>query len=347
MSEDFSRFHRAVSHFPQKFVDSSSRVCKIHFKIISTTKNMRKVRHEIMQQNFRQNSRRTNLINLAAIGLLLLIVFGCVCPNDKDDERRDTRNADAPTPSKNDGKKNDSDKSNISDKGDFLVERVPIKDQRYAEIDRRLKEERTLEKAADKLNKALSLPHDITMLTRDCNGTINAFYNPENRSITVCYELMEYFYTLYRNAGRAENEAYADMEDATTFFFLHELGHALIDAYQLPVTGKEEDSADSLSSYVCLTELGDDGARALIAAADGFQLKSKQSNSDKLPFYDEHSLDQQRFYALLCYLYGSNESKYHNIVDKNLLPQERGVRCPTEFQKMSKSWELQLKPYRK
>jgi Putative metallopeptidase len=301
---------------------------------------MRKVRHDIMRKDFRQNSIRTNLINLISIGLLLLIVFGCVCPNSKDDDRRDLKNTDVPTPTKNDGKKNDSDKSNVSDKGDFLVERVPVKDSRYAEIDRRLKEERTMEKAADKLNKALALPHDITMMTRDCNGTINAFYNPDNRSITVCYELMEYFYKLYKDSGRSESEAYADMEDATTFFFLHELGHALIDAYQLPVTGKEEDSADSLSSYVCLNELGDDGA-------DGFQLKAKQSNSDKLPFYDEHSLDQQRFYNLLCFLYGSNESKYHNVVDKDLLPRERGVRCPIEFQKMSKSWELQLKPYRK
>ena len=184
-------------------------------------------------------------------------------------------------------------------------------------------------------------------MPRDCGGVINAFYNPENRSITVCYELMEYFYTLYKNSGRSETEAYSDMEDATTFFFLHELGHALIDAYQLPVTGKEEDSADSLSSYVCLEELGDDGARALIAAADGFRLKSQTAANDKLPFYDEHSLDQQRFYALLCYLYGFDTKRYKNVVEKQYLPEERAVRCSTEYQKMAKSWELQLKPYRK
>ena len=54
----------------------------------------------------------------------------------------------------------DGDKSGANrkeDRGDFIVEHLALKNARYEEIERRLKDEKLLEKAADKLN--LSLIH--------------------------------------------------------------------------------------------------------------------------------------------------------------------------------------------
>ena len=41
------------------------------------------------------------------------------------------------------------------------------------------------------------------------------------------------------------------MRGVTVSTFFHELGHALIDAWDLPITGREEDAADQLPTWSC------------------------------------------------------------------------------------------------
>ena len=101
-----------------------------------------------------------------------------------------------------------------------------VKNQRYKSIDASIRKNKTLEKAADKLNRSLSLPHDIPLRAMDCNGVVNAFYNPKDKSITMCYELMEFFYRTFKRNGSSDQKANDQMNKAITFIFLHELGHA-------------------------------------------------------------------------------------------------------------------------
>jgi len=232
-----------------------------------------------------------------------------------------------------------------ADNGDFTVEHLEVTTPRYVELDNQVKSEKLLEKAAAKLNLALSLPHDIALRTKDCDE-VNAFYDSSDQSITVCYELMEHFYSTFRSAGDSDQVAYGKMFDAVKFVFLHEMGHALIDAYKLPVAGNEEDAADRCSSYVNLTELGDEGVRSILAAAESFQIESRQRNR-KPNMADEHLLQEQRFYNSLCMIYGSNPSKYANILTEGFLPKERAVRCPAEYQRTVDSWVNLLAPWRK
>jgi hypothetical protein len=299
---------------------------------------------------------------------MLAFAFGCVCSDlnqqDENNNRRTSNNranngseepeqdntAVTNTSGKSRKKGNTraetTRKSETPDNGDFLVEYVDVEDEKYSQINEEIRSEKVMETVAKDLNKALALPHDITLVTRDC-GMINAFYNPQDRSITLCYEIMDFYFQLFQKAGGSKQEANQNMLDAMQFIFLHELGHALIDAYKLPVAGREEDAADQLSSYINLKELGDQGSRSAIAAADAFGMQAQLADSKELPFYDEHSLDQQRFYNILCALYGSNPGKYTAIVSRGLLPEARAVRCQNEYQKIVESWDTLLKPYRK
>ena len=295
-----------------------------------------------------KSTTRQNSINLAlALGTLLL-VSACFCRSDRDYPANDG----PPTSQSNsvaDPVKAPSDKkpsgTKNQDVGDFIVEHLEITTPRYVEIDNQVKKEKLLTKAAAKLNLALSLPHDIYLRTKDCNET-NAFYDSRDQSITMCYELMEHFYSTFRSAGNSEQQAYNKMFDAVKFVFLHEMGHALIDGYKLPVAGNEEDAADRCSAYVNLTELGDEGVRSILAAAEAFEIESKQR--DRKPnMADEHLLQEQRFYNSLCMIYGSNPSKYSNIVTEGFLPKERAVRCPAEYQRTVDSWVSLLAPWRK
>lgn len=305
---------------------------------------------------------RDNSLNLLVVFVMLVFVFGCVCNTGDEEGDAGDGNArrpqpvqnDAPTGNKKGGKSTKpnvkstdvSKKSEQPDSGDFTVEYLDVEDARYEKMNREMRDEKVMETAARDLNKTLSLPHDITLVTRDC-GMINAFYKPSERSITICYELMDFYYNLFRQNGENERDANRKMSDTMQFIFLHELGHALIDAYKLSVLSNEEDAADRLATYINIEELGESGSRAAISAAEAFNLQSKLSGDKKLPFYDEHLLDQQRFYNILCSLYGSNPGKYSVLVEENLLPEPRAVRCPNEYKQIVTSWESQLKPFRK
>lgn len=285
---------------------------------------------------------RRNLINLSIAVVVIFLVTACFC-------RSSDRDLGEPSSQSNEGTTSQSDSRNTpaskkKDEGDFLVEHLAVSTPRYVEIDRQVKVEKLLEKAADKLNQSLILPNDITLRTKDCNQ-VNAFYDPNDRSVTMCYELMEQFYRTFKNSGNPEDKAYAKMFDAVRFVFLHEIGHALIDTFKLPVTGNEEDSADRLSAYVNLKELGDEGVRAVFAAADAFNIEAKQPGKPNMS--DEHLLQEQRFYNSLCMIYGSNTSKYSNIVTDGYLPKERAVRCKSEYERTVASWVNLLEPWRK
>lgn len=288
---------------------------------------------------------RNSLNLLAVLAILIVVTAACVYRSSRSSEPNrpaavvnKIEETDAPKIAKSDDNKK-------TDKGDFLVEHIEVANARYLEIDRQVKNEKLLEKAADKLNQSLILPYDINLITKDC-GEVNAFYDDDKHSVTVCYELMEHFYNAFRSDGLSEQKAYDKMFDAVRFAFLHEIGHALIDAYNLPITGNEEDAADRCSSFINLTELGEDGVNAVLAAADAFAIESRNS-SGKRNMADEHLLQEQRFYNSLCMLYGSNTTKYAYVVDEQYLPKERAAKCPQEYERMTDSWSNLLAPWRK
>jgi Putative metallopeptidase len=230
--------------------------------------------------------------------------------------------------------------------GNFTVEHVPVTKPKFLEIDRRIREEKLLEKAADDLNRMLALPYDITLVTKDCDEA-NALYDADQHTITICYELTDYFIRLFNKRRHGPETPDRKMFDALRFAFLHELGHALIDAYNLPVTGSEEDAADRISVYICLSELGDEGRRAVLAAAEAFSIEAKEGSHSGMDFSDEHLLQGQRFYNTLCMIYGSDPDKYAYLEAPDSLPTARAIRCPAEYTRMIKTWTDLFGPWRK
>lgn len=298
-----------------------------------------------MPDNFRKTLTNRNLANLCLVFTIFLFVTACVFSTGREDKTSgNTENkTTSPTATPEIDK---TDSSKYADKGDFQVENVKVTNAKYAELDKKVKNDKLLENAAADLNRALSLPEDIKIRTKDC-GEANAEFDPNNQTITICFELMTHFYNLYRKDGMEEKKAKEKMNDAVRFVFLHEVGHALIYNYKLPIMGSEEDAADRCSSYINITELGESGVKAVLAAADGFRIESRDKSPTKRSMADEHLLQEQRFYNSLCMIYGSNQSKYEYFVKDDYLPEERAVRCPQEYQRTVDSWKNLLAPWRK
>lgn len=231
------------------------------------------------------------------------------------------------------------------DNGDFKVAtREPDADMTAEERKDYEEELKSLKETAEALNKSFSLPHDIFIGFDNCDEA-NAFYDPERKKVTVCYELAEDLYDAFRKDFKTDEQVEDAVTNATTFIFYHELGHALVDAYDLPITGREEDAVDQLSVYL-LADGTQEGEQMVLDAAVSFS-KQASGELDESAFADEHSLDQQRYYNIICLLYGQNEEKFASLVKDGTLPESRAARCSDEFTRVERAWDALLAPYTK
>jgi hypothetical protein len=133
------------------------------------------------------------------------------------------------------------------------------------------------------------------------------------------------------------------------FVLYHEMAHAAITQMGLPVLGRMEDAADSFAT-LRLIRVGSDFSRRVLAnAAKGWFLADKrdQKTGDKVEFYDEHGLDQQRAYQIVCLLVGSDDEKFKDLAKEAKLPEERQDTCAGDYSNAAFSWDLVLKPYRR
>ena len=142
--------------------------------------------------------------------------------------------------------------SGIADEGDFYVEYGPNPSSPYPDYTAAdwLQETRLLDDNAEWLSAAYRLPHDVEIRGKEC-GTDNASYSKSKKTITICYELVD----TVQSAGQALYGDDPDIADEFAYnvldgFVLHEVGHALVNIYDLPVTGMEEDAVDQFAALI-------------------------------------------------------------------------------------------------
>lgn len=224
-------------------------------------------------------------------------------------------------------------------KGKLALHYARPKKENMHELADELQKSRLFADVVSELEKMLILPQDLAIHFEDC-GEINAFYDPEKKRISMCWELLEYTAEQFGKDGASDEEAATGFVSATVFTFFHELGHALVDLLDLPITGKEEDVVDQLATWI-LVAGGDDGA---LMAIDGAVSFIDEEGDEEPATWGEHSLDQQRFYNIVCWVYGSDPQKFAELTEskKGPLPDERAEVCPEEWARMSKAWERLL-----
>jgi len=223
----------------------------------------------------------------------------------------------------------------------FKVTYNPSRIKNHEEYRALFEANKMFDNVAEGLNRTVRLPNAVEINTVTCN-TINAFYDPRTRRIIVCYELLDYFVGMFKDSAKNEEELGNAVMGATMFGFFHEVGHGLIDLLDLPAVGREEDSVDQLATLI-LIAAGEKGVAQALAGAYWFQQQSKSTH--KTPFWDEHAFDQQRFYNIVCLIFGSDPKKYGDFVQTGTLPMERAMRCPDEYAKIKKAWEKLLQPH--
>ncbi|MBE2253076.1 MAG: hypothetical protein IAE78_26320 [Myxococcus sp.] len=224
----------------------------------------------------------------------------------------------------------------------LFVHSLPVnKPADYAAYLRFVTDEKLLQQAVDTVNELAALPRDVVVTFRDC-GEPQAFYEPKSGGITFCYELVKLFDQLYTKQAKSPGEAKELIRGAVFFVFFHEFGHALVHELGLPITGREEDAVDQFATLLLL-EQGEQGEAAALSGA-AFFLALAQLPGKKPIFWDQHSLDAQRFYNIGCWLYGASPFRQVNLVAQGLLPAPRAAGCGDEFTQLRSSWKTIAEP---
>ncbi len=194
------------------------------------------------------------------------------------------------------------------------------------------------------MNETFSFPRQLDIVF---GGEEGPLYDSDTNQILIPYSFVEeiksrFAVAKYAETGVSPEEA---AQDALMHTLFHELAHALISLHELPVLGKEEDAADALAA-VLLIECFEEGQEIAISAADLFDLESEEIDEfEEQDFWDEHSLDVQRYYSTLCHVYGSDPEKYAHLKDDGVIGEERAELCIEEYEQVSKGWMSLLSPY--
>jgi hypothetical protein len=191
------------------------------------------------------------------------------------------------------------------------------------------------------LSEAFILPQDITLRFTELDE-VNAYWDPSNNEITVGYELIDTYSKLFDVDPDDPAAMEQEYIDAAFFTVLHEFGHALVALLELPITGREEDAVDEFAT-VFLLQMDDPLAEAaLVSAIEQFAADSEDAELSESAFADEHSLDKQRFYAVLYLVHGSDPERYQNLVDEGLLPEDKAEYSAAEFERKTAVWDALL-----
>lgn len=203
---------------------------------------------------------------------------------------------------------------------------------------RRMQDSGTLQELAATLNTLLDLPATVGMRFAEC-GEDNAYYDSEKREVLMCVELMAGMAKTLDEQFETEEEEADALAGAFVAIVLHEVGHALVDVLQLPVTGREEDAVDQLAAWM-LIESGE--VDSVLGAAATYYTDDEVGDED---FAGEHSLNKQRYFNMVCWAYGSDPDNSQPLIDDWELPSDRAEGCSEEYALLDRSWSRLLKEH--
>jgi hypothetical protein len=225
--------------------------------------------------------------------------------------------------------------------GKLNIEYIPSEDPKLAPYEKLLEDSVFFNRLLEVSNKILDLPRSVDVKVADC-GTVNAMYSAKHKALIICNELIASTARSFPRKTYSKEDVDRMTVHTLSFVFFHEFGHALVDQFNLPVLGREEDAVDDFATLFLLS-LGEDGKVAISDATSSFLYTEEGDLGDS--FADSHSINIQRFYGIGCLAYGSDPVYFKEITDDMKALKER--RCDVEYKKKLSSWEKLIQPYMK
>lgn len=118
----------------------------------------------------------------------------------------------------------------------------------------------------------------------------------------------------------------------------HEGGHMVIDLFDIPIMGQEEDAADNFGSLALLSMEDEFATSALLEGIHGFYLLGSTDGENMGAFFDEHDLSTQRASRKICHLVSSDPETYGAIAEEMELDEAALGSCAKQFDDAIENW---------
>jgi hypothetical protein len=256
--------------------------------------------------------------------------------------------------------------------GKFIIIYEKPENKAQEDIKSLLNKPENFDSLISSLNKALKLPQDIKIIYQTKRASA---YYPSERTIYIDYNTIifsgETYFKEYIKDDENDVKSFSDAEKEdqdsvnthmvglARFIIYHEIAHSIIDVFDLPVVGNEETAADNLSAILSL-DFVKDGFLIAVNAADAFVLmdslpkkdKNNEEEEEHDAYWDEHALNLQRYYNILCLAYGKFPKKMIDEVStwednkqEITFLVERKEYCKNQYLSEQRAWYRLLSPY--
>jgi hypothetical protein len=212
---------------------------------------------------------------------------------------------------------------------------------KYAAIRDLLQRHKVLEKAQTFMSP-LRLPRTITIRSADCGGS-SLPYDAAHGVITICYEAIADIQTLAKGSTSDADKLTTIVAGGIIEETLHRVALAILQVYDIPVWGREEDAADLLGAFMMLQFDEHTAEVSILGAGNLFIVKT--SSIGKVDYAVDVSPPAQRFYNFLCIAVGGDPIDFGGLVDKGFLPKDRAKRCSGEYAAIRKAFDLRVMPH--
>jgi len=137
---------------------------------------------------------------------------------------------------------------------------------------------------------------------------------------------------------------------ATVGIIFHEIGHLVIDEFQIPIFNNEEDVADSFMAWYLihvpedyLTDedyrIASEGPHRVIKYMSDYFYFLKLLGIDRSNEYNSHSTDNKRFFNIACFMKGANPEVFDSYITKRDLAYIiENEDCSKNYWSMYEAW---------
>jgi len=125
--------------------------------------------------------------------------------------------------------------------------------------------------------------------------------------------LLVLFLLFFSYATFANDVAEEFTEDVLLHIVLHEMGHALVREFDLPILGNEETMADAFATHYLIHHLPDRALDVLTARVNSLLIESQGFPRNQWSVSGEHNNDARRAHQIAALAIAANYEKYANL----------------------------------
>ena len=165
----------------------------------------------------------------------------------------------------------------------------------------------------------------------------------QNKIIVIFFGILVCFSSAY---GKDETKISEFSKNVTFHVLFHELAHALIREFELPVLANEEAMADSFSTIWITLKMRDNAASIITARTQSWLQEDSAVASEDYDFKGEHLLDIRRAYQTACLFYGLDPAEFKKYIHWLKFSKNDLSDCSDTAPDQEKGWLDILEPYR-